>query len=195
MAKYKQLRKELVTEIDGKEVTAVTAAALANKLLQFTSGTLYTEEGEAQSSEEKIEFLESLIEENPHPTLVFYHYKTALKKLKERFPEAQELSDDNLDMWRAGKIKIMLAHPQSGGIGLSLQCNEGQIAQVVWYDLPWSSENYIQANARVYRQGQEKPVIIHHILLGGTIDEQVVKVLEGKISAQEALMNDLKMEG
>lgn len=195
MAKYKQLRKELVTEIDGKEVTAVTAAALANKLLQFTSGTLYTEEGEAQSSEEKIEFLESLIEENPHPTLVFYHYKTALKKLKKRFPEAQELSDDNLDMWRAGKIKIMLAHPQSGGIGLNLQCNEGQIAQVVWYDLPWSSENYIQANARVYRQGQEKPVIIHHILLGGTIDEQVVKVLEGKISAQEALMNDLKMEG
>ena len=47
----------------------------------------------------------------------------------------------------------------------------------------------------MYRQGQEKPVIIHHILLGGTIDEQVVKVLEGKISAQEALMNDLKMEG
>lgn len=194
MGKYRQLRKEMVSEIDGKEVTAVTAAALANKLLQFTSGTLYTEDGEAQSSEEKIEFLESLVEENPHPTLVFYHYKTALRKLKERFPEAQELSDDNLDMWRAGKISIMLAHPQSGGIGLNLQCNEGQIAQVVWYDLPWSSENYIQANARVHRQGQEKPVIIHHILAGGTIDEQVVKVLDGKISAQEALMNDLKME-
>ena len=194
MKKYKQLRKEMVSEIDGKEVTAVSAAALANKLLQFTSGTIYTDEGEAVSHDDKIEFLESLVEENPHPTLVFYHYKTALKKLKERFPEAQELSDDNLDMWRAGKIKIMLAHPQSGGIGLNLQCNEGQIAQVVWYDLPWSSENYIQANARVYRQGQEKPVIIHHLLLEKTIDEQVVKVLEGKINAQEALMNDLKME-
>lgn len=194
MAKYRQLRKEMVSEIDGKEVTAVTAAALANKLLQFTSGTLYTEDGEAQSSEEKIEFLESLVEENPHPTLVFYHYKTALRKLKERFPEAQELSDDNLDLWRAGKIRIMLAHPQSGGIGLNLQCNEGQIAQVVWYDLPWSSENYIQANARVHRQGQEKPVIIHHLVAQGTIDEQVIKVLDGKISAQEALMNDLKME-
>jgi SNF2 family DNA or RNA helicase len=184
----------MVSEIDGKEVTAVTAAALANKLLQFTSGTIYTDDGEAISHDVKVEYLESLVEENPHPTLVFYHYKTALKKLKERFPEAQELSDSNLDMWRAGKIKIMLAHPQSGGIGLNLQCNEGQIAQVVWYDLPWSSENYIQANARVYRQGQEKPVIIHHILLGGTIDEQVVKVLDGKISGQDALMNELKME-
>lgn len=194
MGKYKQLRKEMVSDIDGKEVTAVTAAALANKLLQFTSGTIYTDDGEAISHDVKVEYLESLVEENPHPTLVFYHYKTALKKLKERFPEAQELSDSNLDMWREGKIRIMLAHPQSGGIGLNLQCNEGQIAQVVWYDLPWSSENYIQANARVYRQGQEKPVIIHHILLDGTIDEQVVKVLDGKISGQDALMNELKME-
>jgi SNF2 family DNA or RNA helicase len=194
MSKYKQLRKEMVSEIDGKEVTAVSAAALANKLLQFTSGTVYSEEGEAISHGEKIEFLESLVEENPHPTLIFYHYKTALAKIREAFPDAQVLSDDNLDMWRAGKVKVMLAHPQSGGIGLNLQCNEGQIAQVVWYDLPWSSENYIQANARVYRQGQEKPVIIHHLVADKTIDEQVVKVLDGKISAQEALMNDLKME-
>ena len=194
MSKYKQLRKEMVSEIDGKEVTAVSAAALANKLLQFTSGTVYSEDGEAISHGEKIEFLESLVEENPHPTLIFYHYKTALAKIREAFPDAQVLSDDNLDMWRAGKVKVMLAHPQSGGIGLNLQCNEGQIAQVVWYDLPWSSENYIQANARVYRQGQEKPVIIHHLVADKTIDEQVVKVLDGKISAQEALMNDLKME-
>ena len=194
MAKYKQLRGEMVIDIDGKEVTAVSAAALANKLLQFTSGTIYSEEGDAVSHSEKLEYLESLVEENPHPTLVFYHYKTALEKIKQAFPEAQVLSDDNLDMWRAGKIKIMLAHPQSGGIGLNLQCNAGQLAQVVWYDLPWSSENYIQANARVYRQGQEKPVIIHHLLAKGTIDERVIKVLEGKITGQDAVMEELKME-
>jgi SNF2 family DNA or RNA helicase len=64
----------------------------------------------------------------------------------------------------------------------------------VWYDLPWSSENYIQANARVYRQGQEKPVIIHHLLAKGTIDERVIKVLEGKITGQDAVMEELKME-
>jgi SNF2 family DNA or RNA helicase len=192
MAKYKQLKKEMVSEIEGQTVTAVTAAALANKLLQFTSGTLYTEDGEAEAHKSKIEYLESLIEENQQPTLVFYHYKTALQKLRLAFPEAQELNSNNMEDWRNGKIKILLAHPQSGGIGLNLQCNAGELAQCVWYDLPWSSENYIQANARVYRQGQTKPVIIHHLVASNTIDEQVVRVLEGKIDAQDAILDALK---
>ena len=88
---------------------------------------------------------------------------------------------------------MMFAHPQSGGIGLNLQCNTGDVAQVVWYDLPWSSENYIQANARVYRQGQTKPVLLHHLIAAHTIDGQVVDVLEGKVTAQEALLNALKL--
>lgn len=192
MAKYKELKREMVSEIEGQTVTAVTAAALANKLLQFTSGTIYTEDGDVQAHQTKIEYLESLVEENQHPTLVFYHYKTALQKLKEAFPDAQELGPNNMEDWRNGKIKILLAHPQSGGIGLNLQCNAGDLAQCVWYDMPWSSENYIQANARVYRQGQTKPVIIHHLVAKKTIDEQVVKVLEGKIDAQDAILDALK---
>lgn len=192
MSKYKQLKKEMVSEIEGQTVTAVTAAALANKLLQFTSGTLYAEEGQAEAHKTKIEYLESLVEENQHPTLVFYHYKTALQRLREALPEAQELNSNNMEDWRDGKIKILLAHPQSGGIGLNLQCNTGDLAQCVWYDLPWSSESYIQANARVYRQGQTKPVIIHHLVASNTIDEQVIKVLEGKIDAQDAILDALR---
>ena len=194
MQQYKQLKKEMVSEIDGEQITAVTAAALANKLLQFTSGTLYTEDGyTALAHTTKVEFLESIMEENQAPALVFYHYKTALAKLKEAFPYAEELTDSNIERWREGKVRMMLAHPQSGGIGLNLQCNTGDVAQVVWYDLPWSSENYIQANARVYRQGQTKPVLLHHLIAAHTIDGQVVDVLEGKVTAQEALLNALKL--
>ena len=194
MAKYKELKKEMVSEIDGQQITAVTAAALANKLLQFTSGTLYTEDNSsAYAHSTKIEFLESLMEENSGPALVFYHYKTALEKLKEAFPYAELLTDNNIERWRDGKIKMMLAHPQSGGIGLNLQCNAGNVAQCVWYDLPWSSENYIQANARIYRQGQTKPVLIHHLIAKKTIDEKVVQALEGKIGLQDALMESLKL--
>lgn len=192
MNKYKELKKEMVSEINGTEITAVTAAALANKLLQVTSGTVYTEDGEVEVSQDKLEYLESLVEENNGSTLVFYHYKTALEKIKKAFPDAQELNANNMEDWRNGKIKILLAHPQSGGIGLNLQCNVGDVAQIVWYDLPWSSENYIQANARVYRQGQTKPVIIHHLVASKTIDEQVVRVLEGKIDAQDAILDALK---
>jgi SNF2 family DNA or RNA helicase len=138
-----------------------------------------------------MEFLESILEESSSPTLIFYHFKHSLSRLQARFSEAVVLDDTNIQAWRDGKIRIMLAHPQSGGIGLNLQCNVGETAQTVWYDLPWSSENYIQANARIYRQGQEKPVIIHHLAVFNSIDEQVIKVLDGKINLQDALLNAL----
>jgi SNF2 family DNA or RNA helicase len=191
-AKYDELRKDMVAEIKGEKITAPTAAALANKLLQFTSGAVYNEAGEAQEvHRSKLEYLESIMEESSSPTLVFYHFKHSLQRLRLTFPEAVVLDDDNIDAWRRGSIRMLLAHPQSGGIGLNLQCNVGETAQTVWYDLPWSSENYIQANARIYRQGQEKPVIIHHLTITKSIDQHVVNVLEGKINLQDALLNAL----
>jgi SNF2 family DNA or RNA helicase len=191
-SQYDQLRKDMVAEVKGETITAPTAAALANKLLQFTSGAVYNEEGEAQEvHRSKLEYLESIMEESSSPTLVFYHFKHSLQRLRLTFPQAVVLDDDNIEAWRRGEIRMLLAHPQSGGIGLNLQCNVGDTAQTVWFDLPWSSENYIQANARIYRQGQEKPVIIHHLTVSNSIDERVVKVLEGKINIQEALLDDL----
>ena len=189
---YDELRKDMVVEVKKEKITAPTAAALANKLLQFTSGSVYNETGEAQEvHRSKLEYLESIMEESSSPTLVFYHFKHSLQRLRLTFPEAVVLDDDNIAAWRRGEIRMLLAHPQSGGIGLNLQCNVGDTAQTVWFDLPWSSENYIQANARIYRQGQEKPVIIHHLTVSKSIDEQVVKVLEGKINLQEALLDAL----
>ena len=190
--KYDELRKVMVVEVKKERITAPTAAALANKLLQFTSGAVYNEEGDAQEVHRaKLERLESIMEESSSPTLVFYHFKHSLQRLRLQFPEAVVLDDDNIEAWRRGEIRMLLAHPQSGGIGLNLQCNVGDTAQTVWFDLPWSSENYIQANARIYRQGQEKPVIIHHLTMSNSIDEQVVKVLDGKINLQDALLNAL----
>ena len=190
--KYDQLRKDMVVDIKKEKITAPTAAALANKLLQFTSGAVYNEEGEAQEVHRaKLERLESIMEESSSPTLVFYHFKHSLQRLRLLFPQAVVLDDDNIEAWRRGEIRMLLAHPQSGGIGLNLQCNVGDTAQTVWFDLPWSSENYIQANARIYRQGQEKPVIIHHLIMYNSLDEQVVKVLDGKINIQQALLDAL----
>jgi SNF2 family DNA or RNA helicase len=147
---YDQMRKEMVSEIDGQKITAATAAAMAGKLLQFTSGAIYDEDGNTtELHSAKVELLESIVEENPAPTMVFYHFKSAKKRLMEAFPYAAELNEANILRWNRGEIKMLIAHPQSGGIGLNLQCNAGNMAHVVRYDLPWSAENYIQANARV----------------------------------------------
>ncbi|HAP2933221.1 TPA: ATP-dependent helicase, partial [Enterococcus faecalis] len=63
---------------------------------------------------------------------------------------------------------------------------------IVWFGLTWSLEFYQQANARLDRQGQTQPVIIHHLVTKGTIDEQVIKALQAKEQGQSALMAAVK---
>ena len=99
------------------------------------------------------------------------------------------MAEGDIQKWNEGKIPLLLAHPQSAGHGLNLQ-KGGHI--IVWFGLTWSLEFYQQANARLDRQGQEQPVIIHHLVTKGTIDEQVIKALQTKEVGQEALMAAVK---
>lgn len=84
---------------------------------------------------------------------------------------------------------MLLAHPASAGHGLNLQ-DGGNI--IVWFGLTWSLELYQQANARLDRQGQKRSVIVHHLVAEGTIDEDVMKALEGKAVGQDALLAAVK---
>jgi SNF2 family DNA or RNA helicase len=162
----------------------------------MTAGAIYSETKEVvHIHDTKLEYLTDMLDDTP--TIVFYNFKHSLKRLQGVFPDAVLLSPDDektIALWRSGKVPVLLCHPKSVGIGLNLQCNVGDTAQIVWFDLPWSSEDYLQANARLFRQGQEKPVIIHHLTMQKSIDSQVMDVLEGKIDMQNALMNALKLQ-
>jgi SNF2 family DNA or RNA helicase len=98
-------------------------------------------------------------------------------------------SADDIAKWNRGEIGMLLAHPASAGHGLNLQAG-GHI--IVWFGLPWSLELYEQANARLHRQGQEKSVIVHHIIAENTIDETVLVALKNKANVQNALMDAVK---
>lgn len=92
--------------------------------------------------------------------------------------------------WNNGEIDLLLVHPASVGHGLNLQYG-GSI--IVWYTLPnWNLELYQQANARLHRQGQTKPVRIYHIIAEGTIDEDVMQSLDKKDTTQKALIEALR---
>lgn len=85
----------------------------------------------------------------------------------------------------------MIAQPQSSGHGLNLQAG-GHI--IVWFGLTWSLEQYQQANKRLDRQGQTKPVTVYHILTRGTIDEYMKQVIEQKAAGQDELLAAVKAE-
>jgi SNF2 family DNA or RNA helicase len=193
---YRELEKTLLAQIEtGEEVEAITAAALANKLLQFSNGAAYHDEHKnwAEIHNAKLEAMQDLVDENPNDNmLVAYNYKFDLERLLDKFPNAVVLDKEQstIDRWNRGEIKMLLAHPMSAGHGLNLQSGGSMI---VWFGLNWSLELYQQFNGRLHRQGQEKPVRIIHIVCKDTIDQRVLKALSDKSATQASLLNSLKV--
>jgi SNF2 family DNA or RNA helicase len=193
---YKTFEREQVLEFieSGETITAASAAALSNKLQQFANGAMYDADRKVlQLHDEKIEKLKELVEAaNGQPVLIAYTFKHDLDKimdaLKEYKPVKLEKPEQIAD-WNAGKINVLVTHPASAGHGLNLQ-KGGHI--IIWYGLTWALELYQQFNARLYRQGQKKPVSIHHIIATDTVDEKIIKSLDGKDTTQRSLMDAIK---
>lgn len=196
ISQYKEFERELFIELgDGEEVEAANAAVLANKLLQYSSGAVYTDDkgNYSVTHDAKLAALKELLDDEPGNVLVAYNFKSDLDRLKEMLPDAVVLdkNPETIAAWNRGDIKVMLAHPASAGHGLNLQDGGSMI---VWFTLTWSLELYQQFNARLHRQGQTLPVRIVHLIANDTIDSRVMGVLSDKDASQAELLNALKLK-
>ena len=192
--RYDELKKSLVLELPGGEVTSANAASLTLKLSQMANGAIYTDDKNVVNiHDRKLEALEDLVESaNGKSVLVAYWFKHDKDRIRERM-EARELKEpQDFADWNAGKIPVALIHPASAGHGLNLQ-KGGSI--LIWFGLTWSLELYQQTNARLWRQGQaDKTVIIQHIVAKDTIDERILNVLKHKDGTQAALIDAVKAD-
>ena len=196
MEAYTTFEREQIIELINSDtpLTAASAAALGNKLQQMAGGRVYDADRKViDVHDEKIEKLKEIVEaSNGEPVLVAYAFKheqaRILEALKEFKPRKLETAQDIAD-WNEGKAPLMVAHPASIGHGINIQ-KGGHI--LVWFGITWSLELYQQFNARLYRQGQMKPVMIHHIIAKNTIDEKIIKALDGKKHTQDGLMQSIK---
>lgn len=195
-AAYKKLEREMLLEVDESTIDAGTAAVLTNKLLQLCNGAVYDESRQVVELHNcKIEAFMELVEGlNGKPALVFYNFQHDLARLKKalsgtglRVRELKGPQDEN--DWNNRQIDILLAHPASCAYGLNLQQGGNH---VMWFGLNWSLELYQQANKRLHRQGQTEKVIIHHLVVEGGVDEDVIAALEDKSGTQDRLMEALK---
>lgn len=188
---YSNLRDEMVTNLGDEEIDAVNAAVLSGKLLQMANGAVYDSENKAHIiHDKKLDALEDLIEgANGKPVLVAYWFKHDLERIKKRFPVRQIKTSKDIEDWNEGTIPIAVIHPASAGHGLNLQSGGSTL---IWFGLTWSLELYQQTNARLYRQGQNETVVIHHILTKDTIDEDVMAALTRKEKTQASLIDAVK---
>ena len=191
---YQEMEREKLMQVDGEQITALSAATVYNKLLQMANGSVYSDDGAiVDIHSRKLDALAEILDTaNGQPVLVFYNYRHDFDRLNKAFRsyKPQTLKDQkDIQAWNEGEIPLLLAQPASMGHGLNLQAG-GHI--IVWYGLNWSLELYQQANARLYRQGQKNGVVIHRLIAHGTVDEDVIQRLEGKDATQEGFMESLK---
>ena len=194
---YTQMEKDLLLQLDENTITAQSAGVLTGKLLQMCNGAIYDEDKNVVAIHNcKIDaFLELIEQLNGQHALVFYNYQHDRDRLLEALTKTNlrvrvySRAKDEID-WNNNEIDILLAHPASCGYGLNLQ-KGGHHA--IWFGLTWSLEQYEQANKRLHRQGQEQPVIIHHLYIQNGMDEEVIKALQNKSGIQTALLDALRI--
>ena len=196
---YDTLEREQLLKVSEDDwITAGTAGVLTGKLLQLCDGAVYDENGTVHELHDcKIEaFLETLEQIN-EPVLVFYQFQhdrdrllSALVRSGVALDRVRVYADArDEEAWNAGQVDVLLAHPASCGYGLNLQQGGHHI---IWFGLTWNLEHFQQANKRLHRQGQEKPVFVHILTVEGGVDEDVIRSLTGKERVQDALLTALK---
>lgn len=193
--KYEEFERDNVLKLlEAEEISAMNAAGLSNKLLQFAGGAVYDEDRNVHHIHDcKLEATDEFIEAaNGKPVFIAYSYKHELARLLERLKKYNPVkleTPQHIKEWNAGKIQVMLAHPASASHGLNLQ--EGHTC-ALWFSLNWSLELYQQFNKRLHRQGRKYPVVIGHLIAQGTEDETVKAALDRKGNTQDILMEAVR---
>ena len=196
---YREMEKEMVLQVDEENITALSAAALSIKLLQLANGAVYDEDGTVHHVHDcKLDALAELVEglrARGRNALVFYQYKHDRDRILQMLRGTPGIraglleGTDDIDAWNTGELDVLLAHPASTAYGLNLQAGG---CHVIWFGQTWNYEQYVQANARLHRQGQKETVTVHHLVSVGTRDEDVIKALEHKDEAQQFVLDSLK---
>lgn len=198
---YDKMNTEFVAEVGNTLTSVEHAAAKTNKLSQIAAGFMYHSGliGAEESDQADIthhhmirtETLASILEDSQGaPALVFYRFNEDRRRLLHLDGAVDIKTPHSIDRWNRGNIPLLIAHPASAGHGLNLQ-HGGSL--LIWYGMTWSSEEYVQGIGRLVRQGQPSPAVaVHHIIANDTVDEQVLDVVQGRISRQDALLKVLE---
>lgn len=192
---YKEMQSDLRAVIKKEEVTAASAGAMAMKLRQIVSGSVYREEVVEQVHTERMDALASLIEElNGAPLIVVVQFTHELERIRRKFGAVDIHENRAVERWNKKEIPLLVLHAAAAGHGISLHHGGHHICFFSAYS---NNELYSQVVERLgpVRQAQagyKRPVYVHHFVTPGTIDDQTRLIREGRISALDGFMEAMK---
>lgn len=201
---YEILKKDMLFHAAGEEVSAVNAAVQMNKLLQVSSGAVYSDTGEVVEFDCKprLEEMTEMVRQSSHKTLVFANFRHAIVTIKEHLAKegiSSEVIHGGISATRRTEIfnefqttaepRVLIIQPKAASHGVTLHAAN----TIVWFGPITSVETYLQANARVHRAGQKNPCTVVH-LVGSDVERKVYKGLQDKTLSQSALLDMYKAE-
>ena len=204
---YRRLERELFLALaSGESITASGAGAKYALCRGVANGGAYQvddvtgERSPVHVHDTKVEAAADVAEElMGKPVLIAYAFNHDLGRLRSHrlFANAPVIkggvpADEvarTIEAWNAGRLPVLLAQPQAMSHGLNLQGGPGR--DVIWFGLTDSLEDYLQFNARIYRQGVTGQVRIHHIIANGTVDEAIWDRIQRKDDNQRSLLDSL----
>ena len=193
---YAQLRDESVLMTQTQTVTALNAGSLVQKLLQCLSGSVYDEYGNPVLVDtDRYELILDLVEARQQSVVAFlwHHQKDQLiaEATKRKIPfgiidgsVSAEQRGEVVKQFQAGELRVVFAHPQSAGHGLTL--TKG--TTTIWASPTYNAEFYDQFNHRIYRAGQTQRTETILISARGTHEDAVYRKLDQKLDSMNTLL-------
>ncbi len=196
---YNRLKKQMVMEVAGEQITAVNAAVMMGKLLQISAGASYTESGDTVQFDinNRYNVLKEVIAETSHKVLVFVPFKHVIDMLtaqltKDGITNAVINGDVNAgtrteifkQFQQQPNPRVLVIQPQAAAHGVTLTAAD----TVVWWAPTSSLETYAQANARVHRKGQVNKCTVVQ-LQGSGVERRVYKMLDEKIDVHTKVVD------
>jgi len=188
---YHKLKKDFVMQAAGEDVTAVNAASNLTKLLQISGGAVYTDNKNVIEFDvsARLNAVLEVIEEATHKVLIFVPFTHTISLLHDFLTKNNITSDiingdvsvtKRTDIFKRFQEtptpRVLLIQPQAAAHGVTLTAAN----VVIWYAPTTSIESYLQANARVHRQGQVNPVTVVHIE-GSSVETKLYAMLQNKL--------------
>ena len=187
---YDLIRKEMLVNAGGEQITTINAAANLNKLLQLSGGAVYSDTGEIVEfdADNRLNVLEEVIDEASHKVLIFVPYRHAIEIVAERLKKhyTVDLIHGGISAGKRTEIfnkfqtepdpRILVIQPQAASHGVTLHAAD----TIIYWSPVMSVETYLQANARVHRAGQKNKTTVFH-LQGSPVEKKIYKMLQEKV--------------
>ena len=196
---YKLLKKEMLMVADGEEISTVNAAVNLNKLLQISGGAVYSDTGSVIEFDvsNRLKVITEVIEESSNKVLVFVPFTHTIELLSSHLRGAGIVCDIINGAVPVGKRteifkrfqeteypKVLVIQPQAAAHGVTLTAAD----TIIWYSPVTSIETYLQANARIDRQGQKNKMTIVHIK-GSPVEARLYAMLQTKLEVHDKLID------